>query len=268
MFASETAERSAIAGDPAWERLRRELDLWTESDRPATFWWRDDDAVAVTPALEKLLEIQREFTVPLALAVIPDRLEPGLNLRLAGSKGVVILQHGYCHRNYAPKSGEGAWECGDHRPFEQVGAELIAGRIRLAEEFGERFLPVLVPPWNRISERVVQGLPALGFVGFTAFRARAQAEPLPGLVQVNTHCDPIKWKEGARFAGTGRALDDLIGHLQARRMGTADPGEPTGLLTHHLALDASAWLFAAELLRRTCAHPRALWRDPRELFRQ
>ena len=267
MLASEAADRSAIAGDPAWEGLGRELDLWADAGRRATLWWRDDDAAALTPALERLLGLETQLAVPLALAVVPDRLEPGFVERLAGCEGVAILQHGFCHRNYACK-GEGAWELGDHRPLEQVEADLAAGRRRLVAAFGERFLPVLAPPWNRISERVVERLPALGFVGLTTFRARDRAEPLPGLVQVNAHCDPIKWKQGARFAGTGPALDDLIGHLRARRMGTADPDEPTGFLTHHLALDAPAWAFASELLRRTRADPRAVWLNAREVFRR
>jgi peptidoglycan/xylan/chitin deacetylase (PgdA/CDA1 family) len=267
MPASEPAERAAIAADPAWEALGRELDLWAEAGRRATLWWRDDDAAELTPALERLLGLQAEHGVPLALAVIPDRLAPGLTLRLAGREGVVVLQHGWRHRDHAGK-GEGAWELGDHRPLEQVAADLVAGQQRLAQAFGERFLPVLAPPWNRISGRVVQRLPALGFIGLSTFRARDRAMPAQGLVQVNAHCDPITWRGGARFASTGRSLDDLTLHLRARRMGTADPGEPTGLVTHHLAMDAPAWAFVAELLRRTRAHPRAAWQSAREVFRR
>jgi hypothetical protein len=263
---SETGEPAAIAGDPAWAALERELALWAAGERPATLWWRDDDAAAVTPALERLLALQAEFGVPLALAVIPDRMTPDLVARLSGAAGVVVLQHGYRHRNHAG-AGEGAWELGDHRPLARVAEDLAAGQRRLAEAFGERFLPVLAPPWNRISATVAQRLPELGFVGLTTFGARAGAAPAPGLVQVNAHCDPISWKRDARFAGTGRTLDDLIGHLQARRSGAVDPGEPTGFVTHHLALDPPAWRFTAELLRCTSAHPGAAWLDARDVFR-
>ena len=171
---SATVEPPAIAGGPAWAMLGRELGLWAEGGQRATLWWRDDDAAAVTPALERLLALQAEHAVPLALAVIPDGLAPGLVARLSGCAGVVVIQHGHRHLNHAGK-GEGAWELGNHRPLAEVAQELEIGRRRLAEAFGERFLPVLAPPWNRISERVVASLPALGFVGLTTFGARERA---------------------------------------------------------------------------------------------
>ena len=259
-----TAEQ--LAEDAAWTTLTRELDLWAEAGRAAALWWRDDDAAELTPALERLLGLSAEFGVALALAVVPGRMAPGLPIRLAGSEGVFVLQHGWRHVNHA-RPGEGGWELGDHRPLAAVGRDLESGYGRLADAFGAQFLPVLVPPWNRISAGVVQSLPALGFIGLSTFRAREHKAPAPGLVQVNAHCDPVKWKQGGRFAGTARALDDLTSHLRARRTGAADPAEPTGLVTHHLALDPPAFDFVAGLLRRTRVHPAALWLNAPDAFR-
>ncbi len=193
-------------------------------------------------------------------------MAPNLPVRLAGAAGIFVLQHGWQHVNHAGP-GEGGWELGDHRPLAVVRTDLESGHRRLADAFGAQFLPVLVPPWNRISESVVQSLPTLGFTGLSTFRAREHKAAAPGLVQVNAHCDPIKWKQGGRFAGTARALDDLTSHLRARRTGTADPAEPTGLVTHHLALDPPAFDFVTELLRRTRAHPAALWLNAPDAFR-
>ncbi len=192
--------------------------------------------------------------------MVPGRLAGSLVARLAGCGAVDVLQHGWRHANHAD-GGEGAWEQGDHRPLAAVGAELVEGRQRLREAFGERFLPVLVPPWNHVSERVVQALPGLGFSGLSTFGARERAMPAPGLRQVNAHCDPIRWKGGARFAGTARALGELTGHLEARRSGAADPDEATGLVTHHLQMDEAAWEFVASLLQRTRG-----WLSAREVF--
>jgi peptidoglycan/xylan/chitin deacetylase (PgdA/CDA1 family) len=254
------------ADDAAWAALTAELDRWAEAGRAASLWWRDDDAAELTPALERLLDLGAEAGIPLALAVVPGRMSSQLRASVAGSAGVSVLQHGWRHVNHA-SPGEGGWELGDHRPLEQVSEDLESGRRRLADAFGARFLPVLVPPWNRISARVTERLPALGFLGLSTFGARAQKSAIPGLVQVNPHCDPIKWKQNRRFAGTARALDDLVGHLAARRTGAADPAEPSGLVTHHLDLDPPAWAFVADLLRRTRAHPAALWLPAPEAFR-
>jgi hypothetical protein len=249
----------------AWAALAGELNLWAETDSGATLWWRDDDAAAATPELERLLALSAGTGVPLALAVIPGRLAADLPRRLAGCDAITVLQHGWRHTNHAG-AGEGAWELGDHRPLSRVQDELSAGHRRLAEAFGARFLPVVVPPWNRISARVTHALSALGFIGVSTFGARTCTEPAPGLIQVNVHCDPVRWKEHGRFAGTARTLDDLTGHLAARRKGTVDPREPTGLVSHHLALDAAAWGFVAEVLRRTKDNPAARWLSASEAF--
>ena len=266
LSSEQGAAAEARADRAAWQPLSDELDLWAAAGRTATLWWRDDDAADATPQLERLLALAAATSVPLALAVVPYQLVPSMVARLAVCEHVSVLQHGWRHANHAGK-GEGGWELGDHRPLAEVLEELAAGRERLAAAFGGRFLPVLAPPWNHIAPRVVQSLPGAGFIGLSTFRARASAAPAPGLAQVNGHCDPITWKGGARFAGTAKALADLTGHLYARRTAAADPEEPTGLVTHHLALDEPAWAFVAELLRRTTAHPAARWQSARAIFR-
>jgi hypothetical protein len=257
VLADDVSEQAALP----WQGLGRELGRWAAAGTPASLWWRDDDAAEVTPPLERLLTLATEQAVPLALAVVPGLLSDELAARLAGCPSVTVLQHGWRHANHAA-GGEGGWELGDHRPLAEVAAELEQGRERLREAFDDRFLPVLVPPWNHISEPVVQALPGLGFSGLSTFGARERVTPAPGLVQVNAHCDPISWKSGACFAGTAKALGELIGHLQERRSGAADPQEPTGLVTHHLQMDEASWEFVTLLLQRIAA-----WQNAREVFR-
>ena len=40
-----------------WDRLSIELDAWSAAGRAAEFWWRDDDAIDTTPALDRLLSL-------------------------------------------------------------------------------------------------------------------------------------------------------------------------------------------------------------------
>ena len=249
----------------SWERLEQELDHWAADRRPATLWWRDDDAVAPTPALERLVRVTRARGIPLALAVIPARAEPGLVHALADHVAVSVLQHGYAHRNHAAE-GIRAVECGGARPIEEAKRELAAGCQGLAALFGPRFLPVLVPPWNRIDPALVPALPDLGFVGLSTWDARQGREAAPGLPQVHTHADPIAWRNGRVFRGVGPVTDALADHLEARRRGRADPEEPTGLLTHHLAHDEPGWAFLEETAERLSRHPAVRWLSAPEAF--
>ncbi|MEE8285948.1 MAG: polysaccharide deacetylase, partial [Gammaproteobacteria bacterium] len=102
-----------------WQQLSAELDQWQARGRVATFWWRDDDAAAATPALERLLDLQRVRRVPLALAVIPARAGQGLASRLEHNPRIAVFQHGYAHENHAGE-GERAIELGGQRRRERV----------------------------------------------------------------------------------------------------------------------------------------------------
>jgi len=252
-----------------WNDLTRELDAWREMDLVATFWWRDDDAVAPSEALDRLLATALETGAPLALAVIPKNAEAALAARIdeSGAEGaaVGVLQHGYGHANHAGE-GDKKIELGRERPTEIVIAELGVGWERLQKLFGPRALPVVVPPWNRIAPHIVPMLPEMGYRGLSTFEARTRVEAVRGLTQVNTHIDVIDWKGARDFVGTETALDAAIDHLRARRTGAADRDEPTGLLTHHLAHDPPADDFIIDFIRRTRAHPAARWLPAETVF--
>jgi len=227
-------------------------------------WCRDDDACRDSPALRRLLEISAKTNVPVALAVIPALTEQSLVDCVQAAPAATILQHGYAHRNHAPP-GERNWELGAHRPVDDVVAELETGRSELARRFGGRFVPVLVPPWNRIDAGVVDRLPDAGFQGLSTFGVRTGVTP--ALVQCNTHVDLIAWRRGRLFIGREAAIERLVAHLRARREGHADSTEPTGILTHHLDLDGDAWTFLEELVLRIQAHCGATWIAAAEAFR-
>ena len=239
----------------AWAELRTELDAWAAAGRSATFWWRDDDAVAPSAPLDRLLALLEHHRIPLGLAVVPAQARP-INL----PDSVAVLQHGIAHRNHAP-AGAKKRELGD-LPADVLLAELAAGRGRLAHLFGPAALPVLVPPWNRIDPALIPRLPESGLCGLSAFGPRASAP----LRQVNCHGDPIAWRKERGFTGEAAALGPIVAHLAARRAGTADAAEPTGMLTHHLQHDEALWAFAARFAEIVCGHHATRWLAPAEAF--
>lgn len=249
----------------AWAQLDRELDAWREGGQRATLWCRDDDACRDTPALQRLLGCARAAQVPVALAVIPAALEPSLVAAVRAADVATVVQHGYAHRNHAPAEGR-PWELGAHRPVGAIVDELGQGRAILARAFGERFAPVLVPPWNRIAPEVIRRLPEAGFRGLSTFGPRRAVCAAPGVVQCNTHVDLIAWHSGRVFVGVDPAIGRLVAQLQARRTGTADAAEPTGILTHHLDLDEAGWRFLSDLVERTRGHAAVEWLHARDAF--
>ncbi len=250
-----------------WRILSEELDAWAAAGRAATLWWRDDDAVEPSAELERLLGLAAARDIPIALAAIPARASEALarGIETAGAR-VTLLQHGYAHRNHAPAAEKKA-ELGAHRPSAAVLEELARGQARMTAlfgpglfgsgPFGSGWAPVLVPPWNRIAEGLVPEIARLGFRGLSTYGARAAAEPVPGLVQINSHVDIMRWDAPRGFLGAAEALDLLAGHLRARRLGEADAAEPSGLLSHHAAHDEACWAFLDELLGRLAEHPAA-----------
>src|SRR5262245_22223128 len=115
-----------------WVDLARECDAWADAGRKVELWWRDDDAIADTPQLRRLLALTHvpRLHVPLALAVIPSGLEPSLAALLADRDGVSVLQHGFDHRNRAAAGAKKSEFPADRR-WEEIAADLVRGRDRL-----------------------------------------------------------------------------------------------------------------------------------------
>lgn len=248
-------------GDPlnrlaqeAWQWLERELDIWLDQQQKACFWWRDDDATAASGQLTKLLDMTDAFDAPLALAVIPAKLQPGLIECLLDRPLTTVLQHGFDHRNHAAP-GQRKLELGGTRTRPESIADLAKGFQYLQQAFGNRFKPVLVPPWNRIDSQLLACLPEQGFAGISTMKVRRSTHPAPGLLQVNTHLDPINWRHQGGFIGVYPAIAIVIQHLRSKRLGYRDKDEPTGILTHHLVQNDAVWFFLSELLEFLKQHP-------------
>lgn len=249
--------------DP-WSQLEQELDAWRRERRQATLWWRDDDATGYTPQLARLCDIAATHCIPLCIAVVPRDLDGGLKAVM--TQGNVALQHGWAHANHAPP-GERAAELGHHREMAQILSELERGHARLSDTFGSDFLPALVPPWNRIGDRVVNELHRLGLMGLSTFMPRQAQTTVNGLRVANCHVDPINWRHAASTRPLHEVLERFCEHLTQRRSGLVDSAEPTGLLTHHLQHDEELWRLLPPLLERLCAYGNTLrWLPGAEVF--
>jgi len=238
--------------------LDAELDRWRDAGAAATLWLRDDDAIDATPDLERLLGLAEAAGAPLALAVIPALAKPTLAAKLAGWGNVSVLQHGYSHANHAP-AGVKKSEYNDARSTGEMTGEILRGRATLLRMFGEATQPVLAPPWNRMTTRLAPCLKACGLAGLSRFKPRARPEAAPGVAEANTHVDLIDWRADRAGKSCAAVAAEVAAHLRARRTGAVDPAEPTGILSHHLVMDATAWSALAGLLGRYGADRRVTW---------
>lgn len=239
-----------------WAPLISALDGWQAEGRVARFWLRDDDAVEPTPALDRLLNICGRQGVPATLAVIPARAREVLATHLKGRGSIEIALHGWSHENHAP-ADQKKQELGSHRPADIVLGELAEGVQRLSALFDGQFVPVLVPPWNRIDTALLPHLGSVGVTGLSVFGPeKASALPV-----VNTHADIMDW-HGTRGC---RPAPDIVACI-VERLGEMESGGAMGLLTHHLVHDEAAWAFIDGVLAATAGHPACRWCGLRELL--
>jgi len=241
------------------KKLLDTLDSFASRGVAAEFWLRDDDATEPTPALDHLLALSDRHAVPMTLAVIPEPTGEALAKKLESAEKIDVVVHGWAHRNHAGPE-EKKRELGLHRRKDVVLGELQAGFEKLKNLHPNRFVPMLVPPWNRIDAEIVEGLPALGYRALSVYGPEKTA-PLPLL---NTHVDIIDWR------GTRGGKDhDLLFAETAERMVMAEQGaRTTGILTHHLDHDETAWAFLDRLFSLTADHPGCRWRRAGSLIEE
>ncbi|MDK4712289.1 polysaccharide deacetylase family protein [Rhizobium sp. CNPSo 4039] len=235
-----------------WQPLRDELRRWSEAGRKVKFWFRDDDAIEPTPALDRLLSLANRFDVPMALAIIPGPTGEALAERLKRESHITATVHGWTHQNYAPEETK-KQELGLHRPQSIVLDELHRGFDKLKTLYPQQFVPLLVPPWNRIDDALLPHLAPFGYRAVSVFGLAKQA-PI-GLI--NTHIDIMRW-HGVRG---GLPHAEVIGRLvEELRIRFDGHDEPIGVMTHHLAHDDLAWDFVETLFRETADHAAIEWR--------
>jgi hypothetical protein len=253
------AEPVLLAGE-SWHLLTQELELWRKAGQKARLWLRDDDAVAVTPALERLLAMSARHKAPLLICVIPMRADETLAARLASAPLTAIAMHGVWHQNHATPPQKSA-ELTVARGREAVLDDLATGRERLAGLFGPQALTWYVPPWNRIPDEVAAWLPEAGFTALSTFSGANLA--CTGVAVHNSHLDLIDWRNGR----VGRSPDWVARELAAElAKARAERWRAVGVLTHHLDHDETAWATLDMLLARTCAHPAVRWCAASELL--
>lgn len=247
LILSQTRSKPAQKTDP-WQALMDEFTKWDTLKTRPKIWFRDDDVSKVTPAFETIISLFAKHETQLFAAAIPG-LITGDDLRHLSQDhpNVTFWQHGYDHSNHALK-GQKKIELGGAWPLNKARECLSNGKKKLEDLFGEKFEPIMVPPWNRIDD---------DFLDFTASTYKAVSlyqNASPDLVfqHINCQIDLIDWANQKSFIGTETALSALILELQKRRFGIIASDQPIGILLHHLDHTPELTDFLGMLLQKNC----------------
>jgi hypothetical protein len=245
-----------------WHGLEGELDRWQEAGLRLDLWLRDDDAVEVTPQLDNLLRLCRQFGAHVLLAVIPGQAQETLAARLQTEPLVRPCQHGWRHVNHAPQ-GQKSAEFGSHRAVDAMLADIDAGRSKMAALFSDHVRGIFVPPWNRIAPAILEHLPQAGFDRISAFRPLIGTE-VDNLRLINPDTDIIDWKNGRILRPAIEVEAEIVARLQTLRC-TAERRARLGLLLHHLVHGDDAWGLLDDLMRVFARHAAVDLADPAQL---
>jgi hypothetical protein len=237
---------------------RRLDDALRKLTAPATLWWRDDDAGKPHPGIDRLLGLAERHRAPLALAVVPTWLRQSVAGQLLASPWATMMQHGHAHESHALGDARKT-ELGGDASLDSFGPVLIRDRERLADTFGNRFLHVMVPPWNRISPPFLMALSGWDFAGVSTF-AQPAAILGGGLRRVDTHLDVIAWRSGGGFIGYPAMIERLIALVEIRGIG------PIGILTHHRVMDDLGFEGLDRFLALVQDHPKLRLESASGLF--
>lgn len=244
----------------SWSDLSTELDRWAAAGRTATFWWRDDDAVEATEALERLTVTGRG--TPVALSVMPALAQRSLADFVVAHPELAVLQHGWRHESHLP-GGNSEYPPG--RPVADVEREFVEGYAMLRDLFGLQHVPAFTPPWHRFHPGYAGVLRLSGTMAISLIGPRPAAE-VAGMKIVNVHASPIAWTEPPGFVNDETYLQPILEHLRGRREGRFALDEATGIVTHHLVQNARSHEFLSRLVDAVSTHAAARWLDLREII--
>lgn len=261
-------KRRPVHRDDPWGSLRSEIEALKEETGNVTFWVRDDDGTVPSDRLIELIELCKREAVPLCMAVIPLPMTLDLVDLICSHPHVTPIQHGFDHNNRETVPDKPKSEFpSDRSSFEALRSIQLGWHV-MNEAFGKRALPVFCPPWGTIAPKVRDGLPGLGFAGFSASRVAGEmhrrGNDPASLKHASAHVAVNKAKrDGSPPLGEQRILEVLAATVRAIRLDGSR--EPIGIMTHHWGVDEEVRDFLKRLFDTTRGAG-ANWQTAEELF--
>ena len=236
-----------------WRRLPPDLDSRiekcirsgcekTEGQGGGYLFFRADDVAVPGRQFSRMMDLFSTYGVPLSLAVVPAMLTRKRWQYLKGFEKKnpsrwCWHQHGWRHVNHETEGKK--QEFGGVRTISEIQRDLVRGKNRLEQLMGDRFYPVLTPPWNRCSNGTLKLLKELGYAAVS--RRRGSKTPsLRGLPDYSVNVDLHTRKEKSPAAGWENLFAELYQALASNFC---------GIMIHHQMMNAAAFEFIEILLK-------------------
>ena len=246
----------------SWKKLSDELKKWEGINRTPIFWLRDDDITKGNSNIFRLINLCESNDTSLYLAAIPAEIDLKLVNKIKDYSKVYFFQHGYTHRNHSPGKISKS-EFSSIREIDTMNSEIQKGFKILSDCCGEKFLPVFVPPWNRMTEKLFPFLPKLGLKAYSG--KKTSFTKIKEIFIRDAHVDIINWKNNRKFIGEIIAIKEIVNQLVSTRKNQSVTTMPTCILTHHKVMGDDSFLFLETLIKKS-KELGAIWGSPEEIF--
>ncbi len=214
-----------------WETLINLLKV-----KKVNFWFRDDDAGVDNCSLIHLIEFMNNLNINILIAAIPKETDDNLAIKLKKYSNIRIGQHGYSHNNY---SKEEQSEYPENRNEELVKSEIIRGRDKLKDLFGNKFINVFIPPWFEIDKKFQKIIKRENFVAMSNYWGNHINEF--NLIEANCQVDLVDWDIAYTFGGEEFVLNQIINELE-------NDSSNIGILLHHERMGEESYSFLNKLI--------------------
>lgn len=245
-----------------WQQFIDELSNWKKTNTSPIFWIRDDDITEENENIFKLINLCISNDTPLYLAAIPKKIDRKLISKTINYSECYILQHGFSHQNHAPKKHKKS-EFHSSRELNVMCSEIKKGYEILVGCCREKLLPVFVPPWNRMTDRLFPCLLKSGLQGYSSKNTSFKVPE--NLIVRDAHLDIADWKNNCKFIGETTSINMLINQLQLIRTTQNTACTPICVLTHHKVMDKESFSFLNKLII-TSKEFGAIWGSPKKIF--
>ncbi len=201
---------------------------------------RDDDFGWEEEQFHRLHSICAEYEKTLSAAAIPQSCTDRSQWQWESASFLEITGHGYSHRNYQTEGKKA--EFSTDRLLAEAKIELSAGNEFLSERYSKNYFATFIPPWNRISDKLIQILPEAGYCALSRFGSNRLNQEIP---EFNAQIDLHTRREGP-YESVSRIFEDI-----ERAWHDQSEAEPrfVGVMLHHNKMSDGDFDQMEELLR-------------------